>query len=364
MKKSEKCAIDRIKKLQKSLVELELDACIIDTPLDIFYMLGIELSLGRLLISKKKALLLVDGRYEEACRESSPIPVKTLDLPTLSDFLQKEKVALLGFDAENTRYSNYEQLKKALSSLKRKKQINTKLYPCDHFLKQLRSCKDDAEIRALKQSAKLLWSGMEYLKTRFREGVTEKDLAKEFEIFCLNHGAEELAFDTIVAFGSNTAKPHHHCTTKKLKNDCIILIDAGVKLNHYCSDVTRVFFYGKTSERLKKIYDVVHASQRAALKMCKPGNTLKELDLAARKVMHKAGMEEYFVHSLGHGVGLEVHEFPRISHKSDEADSTLKPGMVITIEPGLYIPKVGGVRYEDTIVITDKGYQNFFPEGD
>lgn len=171
-----------------------------------------------------------------------------------------------------------------------------------------------------------------------------------------------MSFDPIIAFGKNTALPHHHPGDTKCKENDIILCDLGVVLDDYMSDMTRVNFVGKSDPELLHLFEVNRAAQRNALSKCRPGALLKELDLAAREVMAKAGLEEYFIHSLGHGIGLEVHEYPRIKFDGLDCNLKLEPGMAITIEPGLYLPGKGGVRYEDTVIITQEGYMNLYPE--
>lgn len=154
--------------------------------------------------------------------------------------------------------------------------------------------------------------------------------------------------------------PHYRAGKAKLKKNDTALIDIGVVVNGYHSDMTRVLFFGKPDPLLKKMYPIVKEAQKAALSMCRPGIAVKELDLAARHVMNKYGVEQYFIHSLGHGIGLETHEAPRIKWNGEDKEMLLKPGMVITIEPGLYFPGKGGLRYEDTIIINEQGHENLY----
>jgi Xaa-Pro aminopeptidase len=194
-----------------------------------------------------------------------------------------------------------------------------------------------------------------------KKGITEKEVARRFEIFCLEKGAEGLSFTPIIAFGKNGAMPHYRSQDVVLKEGDAVLIDIGVVLDNYHSDMTRVLFYKKKNRYLSHLYEIVKKAQKNALKLCRPGVKLKELDLAARKVMREEKVEDLFLHSLGHGIGLQTHEFPRIKYNGDDRDVVLQSGMVFTVEPGLYVPGKGGVRYEDTIVITPSGYKNFYP---
>jgi Xaa-Pro aminopeptidase len=240
--------------------------------------------------------------------------------------------------------------------------LEVKLIPVTHSFKTLRAIKEKQEIVLMKKSAALLWKGFQFLRKALKKGVTEKELATRFEIFCLENGAERLAFEPIIAFGKNGAMPHYRSQNVKLKDGDAVLIDIGVVLNNYHSDMTRVVFYKKEDPYIRHLYDIVKRAQMSALKLCRPGTKFKELDLAARKIMREEGVEDLFVHSLGHGIGLETHEYPRIKFDNEDKDVVLESGMVFTVEPGLYVPGKGGVRYEDTIVITPTGYANFYPD--
>jgi Xaa-Pro aminopeptidase len=156
--------------------------------------------------------------------------------------------------------------------------------------------------------------------------------------------------------------PHYRSQNTRLKEADVVLIDIGICVDNYHSDMTRVLFYKKDNAYLRRLYEIAKRSQESALKLCRPGVKIKQLDIAARKVMCEENVEDLFVHSLGHGIGLEVHEYPRIRFDSEDQDQVLESGMVFTIEPGLYVPGIGGVRYEDTILITSTGFKNFYSE--
>jgi Xaa-Pro aminopeptidase len=348
--------LKRIQKLERHAESQKVDGCVIDQPIDIFYLTGLELSLGRLIAVKGHSALFVDGRYFAICKERSPIPVLAYDEESIGKFLSESKIKTLGFDAENTSFRNYEKL----SALSSKHQIA--LQPLISPLRDLRLFKDPQEIVFMKKSALILWKGFEHIEDILKEGMTEKEVAFEFEFFCRKNGAEELSFPAIIAFGENSAHPHHHCSDRAYRKGDVVLIDIGVKVDRYCSDMTRMLLRGDVHPDVKQFYKIVRQAQAAALALCRPGVALKELDLAARAVMKEAGVENLFVHSLGHGIGLEVHEYPRVSHLGQDKDLILAPNMVITIEPGLYQPGIGGVRYEDIVLITEKGHENFYPE--
>jgi Xaa-Pro aminopeptidase len=327
----------------------KVDGCLIENPLDLFYLTGLQLSLGVLVILPKKAQLFVDGRYIEFAKKNSPSPVQLLSKEAVAAYLKSRPS--LAFDSQFTTVYRSEQLKKLYAG---------KLIGIPQPLKELRAVKNLAELKAMVKSAKLLWNGFEHIRRGLKAGVTEKELALSFELFCLKAGAEKLAFDPIIAFGKNSAYPHYRPGNAKLKKDDIVLIDIGVVVDRYHSDMTRTIFFGKPDSRLVVLESVVKKAHAAALSLCKKGAKVGDLDKAARHVIEKAGLGKLILHSLGHGIGLETHEFPRIKFQGEDHEVILQDGMVITIEPGLYLEGAGGIRYEDTIVITEKGYRNFY----
>ncbi|MCH9703190.1 MAG: M24 family metallopeptidase, partial [Chlamydiae bacterium] len=183
-------------------------------------------------------------------------------------------------------------------------------------------------------------------------------LVAELEIFWLQNGAAGVAFSPIVAFGENSSKPHYHPQDRPLREDDAVLIDIGVTLDHYHSDMTRVLLPKDPDPKMVEIYAVVKEAQKRALALCKPKSVVADLDAAARDYITECGYGDHFVHSLGHGIGLEVHEAPRLYKEGADVDLRLEAGMAITIEPGIYLPGIGGVRIEDTVVITNEGHIN------
>jgi len=334
--------MNRIQKIQKSLNMWGVDLLIIDNPIDLFYLTGLDLSAGRLVIFENKATLYVDGRYYESCKESSSIPValqaKENPFPT---FEEKR----IGFDAHVTTFEAYEKL----AALKGER------VALPNPMHVIREVKEGDEISLLRQAAELGSKGFDFVVSQLTEGVTEEEMAIELELFWRKSGGEKLAFAPHIAFGANSAYPHYHVGKRSLKRGDIVLIDIGVVYDHYHSDMTRVVFFGEPDKKLEKIYHIVHAAQLKALELCKPKIPIAELDQAARDLIDAEGYGEYFLHSLGHGVGLEIHEAPWIRKNGI---GFLEEGMVLTIEPGIYLSGVGGVRLEDTVVITEDGYEN------
>lgn len=342
-----KIFLNRISKLQSIFKTWKVDGCLIENPLDLFYLTGLQLSLGMLVVLQNKARLFVDGRYIEFAKKNSPVSVELLS----KEAAVLKQISSLAFDSHWTTVEREKQLKKLYPGI---------LTPVPQLLKQLRAIKDAAELKAMKKSAGVLWKGFEHIRRSLKVGISEKELALAFEIFCRKHGAEKLAFDPIIAFGKNSAYPHYRAGNAKLKKGDIVLIDIGVVVDHYHSDMTRTIFFGKADPRLILIESVVKKAHAAAIALCKSGTKVGDLDKAARQVIQQAGLKELILHSLGHGIGLETHEFPRIKFQGEDHDVILHEGMVITIEPGLYLPGAGGIRHEDTIVITAKGYNNFY----
>ncbi|MBS0615298.1 MAG: aminopeptidase P family protein [Verrucomicrobia bacterium] len=340
---------ERLKNLRSYLKKHRLPALLLDNPIDIFYITGCEVSLGRVIVHQEEAKFFVDGRYFQACSQKSAIPVGHLAAADQKKFAGKK--GKIGFDSAFTTVEDAERLNQLFPK---------RLEPLASPLRKIRAIKSSVELEIMRRSAQLNWKGFLHVKKKLKVGVTEKEMAWEFERFCRENGASALAFEPIIAFGENTAMPHYRAGDRRLKKGDLVLVDIGVMIDHYDSDMTRTFAFGKVDPILEKLMTVVRASHAAALKICKPGQRLGMLDKAARDVMRKEKLEKLYLHSLGHGVGLEIHEWPRLKVDGIDKDVVLECGMVITIEPGLYMAGIGGVRHEDTIAITKTGYENFY----
>ncbi|NGX60899.1 MAG: putative peptidase [Chlamydiae bacterium] len=331
----------RIERVQNRLKEENVDWLYIDDPTDLFYLTGKEVSTGKLFLSPKEAFFFIDGRYFEECQEIDFLSLHLLS--TLPELLPLQGKTI-GFGAQNTLYSTFQELKEK----------GAELIPVDPLLQNIRQIKEPEEQDLLRESAALGSSGYDYLLSILEEGITEKEVARKLEIFWLESGGEGLAFSPIVSFGADTSKPHYHPQEKPLQKAGLILLDIGVVLNHYHSDMTRVVTLGTPTNEMEKVYEIVREAQRKALALCCPGTPIQNLEKAVRSWIERNGYGEYFPHSLGHGIGLKTHESPFFR----KSDLLLEEGMVITIEPGIYLPKVGGVRLEDTVLITKTGYEN------
>lgn len=330
----------RIKKLQDHLKKENLDVLLVEDTFNILYLTGLEMSAGQVLISQNDATLFVDGRYIERAKKESPIPVKPIEE------LSYDGIKTLGFNSETLTYQKYEKLPNSAT-----------LVPCNNPIKNiLRIVKDPDEIAILKKAGEHGSKGLDHLLTLIKEGVTEQQLQDAVSIFWLTHGIHKRSFDPIIAFGPHSAIPHHETSSRKLQKGDTILIDMGVIHKHYCSDMTRTLFFGEPPPEMKKVYNIVKEAQEKALALCKPGTQICDLDKTARDHIDSQGYGKQFVHRLGHGVGLDIHEAPNVR---EDTNFPLTPGMVITIEPGIYIPNLGGVRIENTVVITETGYDDF-----
>lgn len=336
----------RIHQLKSSLESC--DAILIEKEVDLFYLTGLKISAGSLLMHAGGACLLVDGRYFELCRKSAPVEVILSDQTPLSKAISKLDIMVLGFDADATTYQRFMELQA----------FSLKLLPVDSPVRRLRMIKDIEEISLLRQSAALGAEGFDFVASLLHEGITENEAAQELEIFWKRRGGKGVAFEPIIAFGSNSAMPHYRSANTVLKGGMNALIDIGVNYKNYLSDMTRVLFSGDPDPKMREIYSLVAQAQKAALDLCKPGTSIGQVDRAARELIAQHGYGNFFTHSLGHGVGLEIHEPPTLKQKHPYDAMPLESGMCITIEPGIYLPGLGGVRLEDTIVITDNGYEN------
>jgi Xaa-Pro aminopeptidase len=339
----------RIETLQKRLSEWNIEALLIENPIDLLYLTGLKLSRGRLWVRHGDIQLHVDGRYFGEASQKSPCPVLLWE----KGKEPKEK-GTIGFDSGWTTVANLEKMQQESPA--------AVFVPIFQPLKAQRMIKDESEIGHLRRAAQITWQGIQHIQTLFRVGVSEQELALEFEFHVRKLGASGMAFEPIVAFGENSAYPHHRASDIRLKKDQIILVDVGAVYEQYCSDATRFFFFGQPDPELERMAQIVRQADRAARAKVRIGSKIGSIDRAARDELAKSGVEALFTHSLGHGIGLEAHECPLIRWDGDDRDVAILPHMAISIEPGLYRPGLGGVRYENTGVVTQKGFESFYPD--
>jgi Xaa-Pro aminopeptidase len=340
---------ERIKKLREKLNQENLDLLLVTSLPNIRYLCGFTGSNGILLISKDKAIFLTDFRYKEQVKKEVKgaeikIPQKELFsfLPEIN--LLKGKRIKAGFEEKYLTFQLYQRLKTLLPQVL--------WVPTENLVESLLVTKDEEEIKKIKKAADI--SAKAYLEILpfFRPGTKESDIAAELEYRIKRNGGTGSAFEPIVASGLRSAMPHARASSKMLKKGEFVTLDFGASYDGYVCDITRTVVLGNATPRQKKIYNLVLKAQTRAVESARSGMKGFELDKVSRDIIKKAGYQKYFGHGLGHGIGLLVHDSPGINTKSQEV---LKPGMVITIEPGVYIPGWGGVRIEDDVLITRNG---------
>jgi Xaa-Pro aminopeptidase len=332
----------------------ELDAMLVTSPASVRYLTGFTGSNGVLLVLPGEAVFFTDPRYaiqsagEISCRTQvarGPI------LPAVANTVAARRIRRLGFERAHLSYDGFDLLRTNLP-------LNASLEPVSGWLEAHRMLKSEAEIDLIRRSVATNSKAFELAARRIRPGMREQDLAAEIEHQMRRLGAEKPSFETIVASGERSALPHAHPTAAVFKPRQLMLIDMGAFQDGYASDMTRMLFLGTPGARVKRLYRAVLEAQLAAIDAVRPGVTANRVDRAARDVLKAHKLERTFVHSTGHGLGLEIHELPRIGKKDKTA---LAPGMAITIEPGVYLEGFGGIRIEDTVVVTPSGCEVLTP---
>ena len=331
--------------LPKDLLEpLGLDALLVTRPENVRYLSGFpHPEDAQVLVTGEGAFLLTDPRYPEAERESR-IPAKVLKREEREALLKTLK-GRVGFEAEHLPYAALERLREL---------VPAEWVPTKGVVEKLRLRKTPEEVERIRKAQALAEEALAHVLPLLRPGVEEREIALEVEFFLKRRGAEGAAFPPIVASGERGALPHARASEKRLKAGELVTLDLGARLEGYHSDMTRTFALGRPKEELRRAYKAVEEAMEAALAALAPGKTGKEVDAVARKALEAHGLDRYFVHSLGHGVGLAVHEGPSLSPYGEEV---LEPGMVVTVEPGVYLPGLGGVRLEELVLLTESGVE-------
>lgn len=338
----------RLEKLRRVLKEAGVDAIISGDAVHRRYISGFTGSAGWILVSQNEAKLLTDFRYVEQAAQQAP-------QFAVIDHQRKEKEALfreltamgvkrLAFEKQLVSYAVYEEWREAFPGVE--------LVPVSGIFERLRAVKDEAELANVREAARIADAAFEHILSFIRPGVRERDVALELEMFMRRQGASAAAFDIIVASGARGALPHGVASDKVIEQGDMVTLDFGAVYQGYCSDITRTVAVGEPDAKLKEIYAIVLNAQQQTVAAIKPGITGKEADAVARNIIAEAGYGDAFGHSTGHGFGLQVHEEPRLSAAGLEP---LEPGMLVTVEPGIYLPGLGGVRIEDDVLVTDNG---------
>ncbi len=318
-----------------------------------FYLTGQKVSFGCVVLTKKANFYISDSRYETALRTSLPdyeiIIVKRDGLyPALCALKDKLGITTFGVEDETLTYNDFVALKTALGR-------NAVLINASREFGSMRAIKSQAELDKIIAAQKLTRLAYEAALDRLKAGVTEREVAAVIVYEMLRGGADDYAFFPIVSFGENSAKPHHSPDDTRLNKGNIVMLDLGAKYRGYCSDMTRTVFYGEPGKDMERIYNIVLSAQESALGGIKPGMTCHEADSLAREYIRAKGFDKEFGHGSGHGVGVKIHDEPSLSPGNT---AVLTEGMVVTVEPGIYLPGHGGVRIEDMIYITETGTTN------
>jgi Xaa-Pro aminopeptidase len=335
----------RIQQLQKLIHRSGLDALLIASPADWYYLTGFTGEAGVLVAGTRGLSLVTDGRFTvQAEQEMSGVRVilQTAGLyRTCGELLKKEKRRRVGFDANQLSVGQWQFVKKAAGAAVRFQGVTG-------AVQSLRAIKDASELAQMRKAAILASEVVESAIEMLKPGIREFEVAAEIEYQMRKRGASGGAFESIVAFGPRAALPHARATAKRLRKNELVVLDLGAILQKYCSDITRTVYLGKAPTRIRLWYQAVREAQAAAIDAVQAGRTCGEVDSAARGVLAAYRLDQYFVHSTGHGLGLEVHEDPRLAKGQK---TPLASGNVVTIEPGVYIAGVGGIRIEDDIAV-------------
>jgi Xaa-Pro aminopeptidase len=339
--------MEKLEKLRSSFEKLNIDGLLVASNFNRRYISNFTGSSGVVLISSDKALFITDFRYvEQATKQCEGFEIVQHTGTIIEEVAAQAKklgITKLGFEQDHVTFGTYRSYEKA---------VEGELVPVSGVIEKLRLIKTPSEIKILKEAADIADAAFKHILDFIRPGKTELEVSNELEFFMRKAGATSSSFDIIVASGYRGALPHGVASDKLIENGDFVTLDFGAYYKGFISDITRTVAVGEPSAKLKEIYDVVLEAQLRGMAGIKPGMTGKEADALTRDYITEKGYGEYFGHSTGHGIGLEVHEGPALSSKSD---IILEPGMLVTVEPGIYIPGLGGVRIEDDTQITETG---------
>ena len=362
--------------VQKLLSKNKVSALLVTDKTNIRYLSGFTGSAGFILLTKTKSILFTDSRYFEGAEYKIPRFFKLENISKLwknqeslkdhwQKTLNKYRIKKLGFESDSIQYRQFKKFKELSNKIK--------FVETSGIIEEIRSIKEPEEIKNIKKSQqineKVFNKIREILKVASKKNlpITEEEIAWKIKVLGHEFGAEEMAFEPIVAFGKNSSIPHHESGKTKLKKNDIVLIDMGMKYQGYRSDMTRTVFLNPPTSEQKKIYDIVLQAQLNAIQQIKPDVVVQKIDTTCRSYIESKKYGKYFTHGSGHGVGLDIHELPSF-HQEKRSQKTqkkppnkkpaiLKPGMVVTAEPGIYLKGKFGIRIEDMILVTEKGHQ-------
>ncbi|MFH1093396.1 MAG: Xaa-Pro peptidase family protein [Candidatus Omnitrophota bacterium] len=343
----------RLQKVRKAIKSSKTQAMLVSSVHNVRYLSGFTGSECWLLITEKENIFFSDSRYRLQAQKEIGSTFKVLLIEgnlfsLLKSVLKKRKIHTLNFESQHISYEQYYNLKTALGK-------KIRLNASRDIIERLRMIKSPEELKIIRKAVSITKKSLRQLRPWIKSGVSELFLKNKLNEMLKNNGASGPAFDTIVASGPNAAMPHATTTNRKIGKNEPVIVDVGADYNGYKSDLTRTFFSGKITKYIKH-YKLLATAQDRAIKLIRPQGEIQKIDQIARQVLDTAQLGQYFRHALGHGVGMEVHEKPYISGKSKQC---FIPGMVFTVEPGVYIPDSGGIRIEDMVLVTRKGYEVF-----
>ncbi len=348
----------RCRDIASRLPELKADCFLVSSGANVRYLSGFAGSNALMLLTPRETHFFTDPRYAIDATQSigatgiAKVHVVKGPLATAAAaILQRKRLKKVAFESASTLYDQYTLLQEKLP-------LGASLVSAGKVIERRRMIKSESEIATIRESVKVNSQAYAHVLKRVRPGVRELDIAAEIEYQMKMLGAEKPSFDTIVAAGRRTALPHAHPTDYRLGQNELLLIDMGASLGGYSSDMTRVAHLGRVSSRIREMYRAVLEAQLAGIDAVRPGATGGDVDSATRNVLKKFKLDKEFVHSTGHGLGLEIHEMPRLGSKDP---TVLLAGMAITIEPGVYVEGVGGIRIEDTVLVTQTGCEIMTP---
>lgn len=337
-----------LKQLRVLLKSSNIDAYLVQNNTNIRYLTGFPANESWLLVGPGRVVYITDFRYileaRKGLKRVAVVQYTGSIYDTLYNLVKHAKIKRLGFDERHLTYAQFKKLKHLCPK-------GIHLVAVNNLVEQLRAVKNRSEIVLIKKALRIHRQAHNYLKRIIKPGISEQNVFSKLEHFVKSAGAG-FSFDPIVASGPNSCYPHAVVTKRKIRSNEPVLIDMGIDVEGYKSDLTRMFFLGKIPPLVKEVNDQVYCAQRKAIKHIKAGISVAEVDYEARNYLAKKGLEKYFGHALGHGVGLDIHEHPRLA----QSDKTiLREGMIITVEPAVYIPGRFGIRIEDMVLVTKKG---------
>jgi Xaa-Pro aminopeptidase len=341
---------NRAQKLRHLLQQNGFDATLLTDLSSLRYFCGFTGSDGALLVTAEGTVFLTDSRYTSQAQQevtADRIIQHRGKTEGIAILLGEARARVVGYDADSLSCASFDELRKNCPG-------DCEWRSLPKAFKGLRGIKEPAEIATMKQAARIATEAFEEIRPQIVPGAVERDLALALEFAMRRRGADEKSFPFIVASGERGALPHGVASDRRLRDGELVTFDFGARWQGYCSDETVTLALGNVSTQLREVYETVFQAQQLALAAIRPGVSLKEIDETARSYIGGRGFGDYFGHGLGHGVGLEVHEFPVVSPRSEDI---AEEGMVFTVEPGIYIPELGGVRLEDTILVTAAGYE-------